>query len=219
MNEVQNIFKELKPEYIRTSLKKLWLEDFYEFCQTKLNATSRAMMCDLLKFEADFKTVQVVYNSIGNKELNTTAKITEARKKLCPALGYLYPDAKTSLLNATSVEQLKEAVRGVAGYAELVNEAPDPSKKEDYSVAQKSMDDIMYDEECRRYALAFDQCNQVAFFYAYIKLKEQVNYFVNEVNPKHHLACRNDIKTLAKEPPRMEKDHRSLQSLVMIGLS
>ena len=50
MNEVQNIFKELKPEYIRTSLKKLWLEDFYEFSLTKLNPTSRAMMCDLLKF-------------------------------------------------------------------------------------------------------------------------------------------------------------------------
>lgn len=31
----------------------------------------------------------------------------------------------------------------------------------------------MYDEECRRYALAFDQCNQIAVFYAYIKLKEQ----------------------------------------------
>lgn len=173
MNEVQNIFKELKPEYIRTSLKKLWLEDFYEFCQTKLNPTSREMMCSLLKFEADFKTIQVVYNSIGNKELNTTAKITEARKKLCPSLGYLYPDSKTALLNSTSVEQLKDAVRGVAGYAEVVNEAPDPLKKEDYSVAQKSMDDIMYDEECKRYALAFDQCNQVAFFYAYIKLKEQ----------------------------------------------
>ena len=36
------------------------------------------------------------------------------------------------------------------------------------------MDDIMYDEECKRYALAFDQANQVAVFYAYIKLKEQV---------------------------------------------
>jgi len=60
----------------------------------------------------------------------------------------------------------------------LVNEAPDPTKKEDYSVAQKSMDDIMYDEECRRYALAFDQANQVAFFYAYVKLKEQVRSFV-----------------------------------------
>lgn len=33
------------------------------------------MMEDLLKFEADFKTIQVIYNSIGNRELNTAAKI------------------------------------------------------------------------------------------------------------------------------------------------
>lgn len=131
-------------------------------------------MEELVKFEADFKTIQVIYNSIGNRELNTTAKILEARKKLCPALGYLYPDCKTSLLNATTLEQLKEAIKGVPGYAELVNESPDPSKKEDFSVNQKSLDDIMYDEEARRYALSFDQCNQVAVFYAYIKLKEQV---------------------------------------------
>ena len=62
----------------------------------------------------------------------------------------------------------------MAGYAELVNESPDPSKKEDYAVNSKSLDDIMYDEECKRYALAFDHCNQVAVVYAYIKLKEQV---------------------------------------------
>jgi V-type H+-transporting ATPase subunit d len=67
MNEVQNIFKEMKPEYIRTSLKRLWLEDFYEFCTTRLNPTSEEMLDDLIKFEADFKTIQVVYNSIGNK--------------------------------------------------------------------------------------------------------------------------------------------------------
>lgn len=173
MTEVQNIFKELKPEYIRTSLKKLWLEDFHEFCQAKLNPTSWDMMDDLVKFEADFKTIQVIYNSIGNKELNTNAKVIEARKKLCPALGYLYPDGKTALMNANSLEQLKDAVRSVGNYAEIVNEAPDPSKKEDYSVSQKSLDDVMYNEEARRYALAFDQCNQVAIFYAYIKLKEQ----------------------------------------------
>lgn len=130
-------------------------------------------MDDLIKFEADFKTIQVIYNSMGSKELNTTAKITEARKKLCPSLGYLYPDGKTALMNASSVEHLKDAVRAVGNYADIVNEAPDPSKKEDYSVSQKSLDDIMYNEEARRYALAFDQCNQVAVFYAYIKLKEQ----------------------------------------------
>lgn len=50
MNEVQNLFKELKPEYIRTSLKKLWLEDFSEFCQRNLNPTSAQMMDELIKF-------------------------------------------------------------------------------------------------------------------------------------------------------------------------
>jgi V-type H+-transporting ATPase subunit d len=131
-------------------------------------------MRDLILFEADFKTIQVIYNSIGNRELNTTAKILEARKKLCPALGYLYPDCKTSLLNATTLDHLKEAVKGVPGYAEMVMECPDPSKKEDFSATQKSLDDIMYDHECHRYALGFDQCNQIAVFYCYIKLKEQV---------------------------------------------
>lgn len=47
----------MKPEFIRTSLKKMWLEDFYDFCDTKLYGTSREMMIDLLKFEADAKTI------------------------------------------------------------------------------------------------------------------------------------------------------------------
>lgn len=73
MNEVQNIFKDLKAEYIRTSLKKLWLEDFYDFCERKLNPTSEAMMKDLIRFEADFKTIQV-RRSIGRSF--TTRSVT-----------------------------------------------------------------------------------------------------------------------------------------------
>ena len=54
----------------------MWLEDFYDFCRNKLNPTSTEIMMDLLKFEADFKSIQVCYNTISNKELNTMAKIT-----------------------------------------------------------------------------------------------------------------------------------------------
>ncbi len=31
MNDVQALFKEMKPEDIRNSLKKMWLEEFYDF--------------------------------------------------------------------------------------------------------------------------------------------------------------------------------------------
>jgi V-type H+-transporting ATPase subunit d len=79
-NDVLNLFKEMKAEFIRTSLKKMWLEDFYEYCSTELNSTSTEMLMDLLKFEADFKTIQVAYNTMNNKDLNTTAKIITTRK-------------------------------------------------------------------------------------------------------------------------------------------
>jgi hypothetical protein len=39
LNDIQNLFKEMKPEYIRTSLKKMWLEDFHEYCETRVNYT------------------------------------------------------------------------------------------------------------------------------------------------------------------------------------
>lgn len=36
-HDIQNLFREMKPEYIRTSLKKLWLEDFYNFCEREVS--------------------------------------------------------------------------------------------------------------------------------------------------------------------------------------
>jgi len=62
------IFKEEKTEKIRTSLKKMWLENFYDFVENNLYGESQAMMIDILKFDADFKTIQVIYNSLGNRE-------------------------------------------------------------------------------------------------------------------------------------------------------
>ena len=113
MNDIQAHFKEMKAEYIRTSLKKMWLEDFSLFCNQYLNPTTVEMMNDLLKFEADFKTIQVVYNTIGNKDLNTAAKIITTRKQLSPSMGFLYPDSLKSLLNATTLDGLREAVKGI----------------------------------------------------------------------------------------------------------
>lgn len=37
LNDIQNLFKEMKPEYIRTSLKRMWLEEFYNFSDESVN--------------------------------------------------------------------------------------------------------------------------------------------------------------------------------------
>lgn len=38
------------------------------------------MMLELLDFEADMKTLQVIYNSIGNKEMQSQPKVIQLRK-------------------------------------------------------------------------------------------------------------------------------------------
>jgi len=173
LSEIQSIFKELKPEHMRTSLKKMWLDDFYNFCNTKINSTSQEFMIDLLQFEADFKTIQVCYNSMGSKELTQTANRITFRKKLCPTLGLLYPDCEREYQTASNLEELKIAVKGKGNYADILRDVPDPTKKEEFSIHTRTLDDIMYEEETKRYSMAFEEQSQYSVFYAYLKLKEQ----------------------------------------------
>ena len=104
----------------------MWLEDFFEFSTNELNGTSVEILDDLLKFEADMKSIQVVYNTIGNRDSSSTAKVATIRKQLSPAMGYLYPDSQAILRAASSLDTLKEAIKGVQNYKDIVKDAPDP---------------------------------------------------------------------------------------------
>ena len=146
MNDVMNLFKEMKPEYIRTSLKKLWLEDFQYFCEKRLGGDSKAMLLDLINFEADMKTLQVIYNSIGNKEFSSAPKVINLRKQLCPAAGLLYPDVQRGLLNMQNLDNVRESVKGFDCYYNMLKDAPDPNKKEEFAIGNSSLDDLMYNE-------------------------------------------------------------------------
>ena len=57
MNDIQALFKEMKPEFIRTSLKRMWIEDMYQFINEKFSGESLEVQLDLVNFEADFKTL------------------------------------------------------------------------------------------------------------------------------------------------------------------
>jgi V-type H+-transporting ATPase subunit d len=83
ISTINNYLQELKPEKIKNYLKKIWLEHFYLFCQT-LNPTTREIMDDLLKFEADCQAIQIVYNSLA---YDFNAFQEEERKKVIPFFG------------------------------------------------------------------------------------------------------------------------------------
>jgi len=155
--EMQAKFKETKTEHIRTSLKKVWLEDFYDFVVEKLNPLSVQLMGDLLCFEADFKTIQVCYNSIGSKEVNQADKRVEWRKELSPAFGLLYPDRYKDVLITATLEDLKLSLKGVGNYLDVLKDVPDPMKKEEFNVTVKTIDDSINEEEVRRYSEAFEE--------------------------------------------------------------
>jgi V-type H+-transporting ATPase subunit d len=88
MNDIQALFRDMKPEFIRTSLKRMWLEDMDQFVTQNLTGDSHQLMLDLVNFEADMKTIQVVYNSLGNRDSSSTARVFVLRKQLCPLLGF-----------------------------------------------------------------------------------------------------------------------------------
>ena len=167
---INNFLQGLKPEEIKNYLKKIWLEYFYHFCKT-LNPTTSEIMEDLLKYEADCQTIQIVYNSLAyNNQFQE-----EERKKVIPYFGFLYPETTTQLVKCNSLEQLRQILQPFPDYYELVKEIPDPKKLDEFGLQSglKTLDDLMFKESMKRYSIAFEQQFHFACFYAYIKIKEQ----------------------------------------------
>ena len=171
VSTINNYLQELRPEKIKNYLKKIWFEHFFNYCKT-LNPTTQEMMEDLLKFEADCQAIQIVYNSLDN-EFNQFQE--EERKKVIPYFGYLYPDITAQMIKANSFEMLKETLQPFPVYYNLVKDAPDPKKYDDFAIQSglKTLDDLMFEESIKRYSIAFEQQFHYACFYAYIKIKEQ----------------------------------------------
>lgn len=98
-------------------------------------------MDDLLKFESDCMTIQIIYNSIGNEELAGVRGKESERKKYINNLGYLYPGRDFELNNADSFDKLKEAVKSFE-YEEILNQVHDVSqadKQNEFSSSNKSI--------------------------------------------------------------------------------
>lgn len=99
-------------EQIQLRVKKIWLQEFHKWCMVSLNETSACVMDDLLKFECDMRTLNVINNSFSIKDIGNARGRESTRLKFITNLGYLYPDYMTKLNECTDGKQLVEALDG-----------------------------------------------------------------------------------------------------------
>ncbi|CAD8050645.1 unnamed protein product [Paramecium primaurelia] len=72
-----------------------------------------------------------------------------------------------------TLDNLREPVKVYDNYRDILRDSPDSLKREEFNFQTKIFDDIMQDDECRQYVLAFDGQGSYGVFYAYLKLKDQ----------------------------------------------
>jgi V-type H+-transporting ATPase subunit d len=164
-SEMRNVLEEVQIEILKNSLMKLYLEDFYTFCE-KMGGDTGDIMCGLLRARADRNAINITLNSFGTPLNDPTMRETD-RKSLYPSIGELYP-AGTELLS--KVDEDAKLVQALSSYPfyrvifdKFLNASPD----------EFSIDDEFYKGEVKLYEMAFESQMHLGVFYAYVKLKEQ----------------------------------------------
>jgi V-type H+-transporting ATPase subunit d len=148
---------DLNIEIIRNKLYRLYLKDFYDFCQT-LPSPSNEVMSRLLEFEADRRTINISLNSIG------TDLTKDERLGLMPEFGTLFPTATELLSKAEDGEQVRIAVESYGGYT--FSSIFDNSN-------HRSIEDHFYQREMELCKGAFTQQFTYSTIWAWIKTREQ----------------------------------------------
>lgn len=160
---------DLNIEIIRNTVYKAYLEDFYEFCGTLGQPTAEVMQ-RILSFEADRRTVNITINSF-NTELSK-----EARAKLFPSIGRLFPEGNNQLARADDMDQVRQVCENVIEYRSFFSESSggiNGSGGGDESGVASQLEDRFFRTEVHLNKLAFLQQFQYGIFYSYVKLKEQ----------------------------------------------
>lgn len=164
-SEVRNILEEVQIEILKNNLLKLYLEDFYTFCE-KCGGETFDIMGPLLRARADRNAINITLNSFGTP-LNDVAMRDTVRRALYPSIGDLYPEGTELLAKVDEDAKLVQALSFYPLYRSIFERFMNASPEE------FSVDDEFYKHEVKLYELAFESQMHFGVFYAYVKLKEQ----------------------------------------------
>lgn len=146
-------------EIQRSIIYKSYLEDFYKFCK-KLGGTTADVMCNMLSFQADRRTIVIAVNSLY------TDMQPKIRESLFPTCGKLCPIVRRLLASSTDFEQVRVTVSKSMTYAGVFNNI---ERDTDNLI---TLDDRFLMLEAKMHVNSFLQQFHYGVFYSYLKLKE-----------------------------------------------
>lgn len=163
--------KDYSLQQIQLRVRKIWLNEMFDFCETQLEPTSAAVMSHFIKFEADCQTIQIIYNSLSAGGMPNSVNREMERKKYISKVGYLYPERDQKLKDVTNQRDLLAAVEGTA-YEKMLSQVAMGDDRNEAESNEITIDDAMQSEQSRVYSMGFEGGFHVGCFFAYMKLKE-----------------------------------------------
>jgi V-type H+-transporting ATPase subunit d len=147
-SEVRGVLEEVQIEILKNSLMKLYLEDFYRFCE-RLGGETETIMCELLRARADRCAINITLNSFGTP-LNDPVMRESHRRGLYPSIGALYPEGTELLAAVDEDAKLVQALSYYPVYRTIFERFLSASADE------FSIDDEFYKHEVGLFELAFE---------------------------------------------------------------
>jgi V-type H+-transporting ATPase subunit d len=156
-------FDELSIEYIRGTLQKNWLEQFYEYCEG-LGGLTAEVMCDMLEYEADRLVITISLNTRDVKDLHADDK-----KKLFPRFGKL-ADLHDSISECETDDDLREKIRAFPEYAAILEGGSGTGLD---TAGSTSIERRFPEGAMTQHRYSLGQQHHYGVFYSWLKLKEQ----------------------------------------------
>eukprot|EP00494_Astrolonche_serrata_P032620 UN32889 len=106
-----------KIDIVANMVKRLWLQEFYDFC-SKLEGETSIQMKILLEFEADRRAISIMVNSF-NTNLNEAFE-KDTRQKLFCSFGTLYNEGIDSFRKVSDISELQTALTKYPMFARVL---------------------------------------------------------------------------------------------------